>query len=147
MKTSKPLFTRFAQSVSLMAGRPLTFFCALVIILLWGITGPLFKFNDTWQLIINTSTTIITFLMVFVIQNTQNRETQAIQIKLDEIIRAIEGAHNALLDLEELDEKDLSKIRMDYEALAKEARKQLKKKHKDTDTEEVKTKLPKNSGK
>lgn len=99
---------------------------ALGIILLWAITGPIFHFSDTWQLVINTSTTIITFLMVFLIQNTQNRDTEALQIKMDELIRAVENAHNALLDLEELDEDELDRIRKDYLDLAKKAREGLR---------------------
>jgi len=84
---------------------------AVAVILLWALTGPLFRFSDTWQLVINTGTTIVTFLMVFLIQNTQNRDGEAIQVKLDELIRAIEGAHNALLALEDLEEQDLDRIR------------------------------------
>jgi low affinity Fe/Cu permease len=91
-----------------------------------GGPGPLFGFSDTWQLVINTGTTIVTFLMVFLIQNTQNRDTGAMQVKLDELIRAIEGAHNALLDLEELEEDDLDRVRADYLKLATEAREALR---------------------
>lgn len=120
-----PWFTRAAKWASRATGRPATFSIAIAIIVLWGITGPIFQFSDTWQLVINTSTTIVTFLMVFLIQNTQNRDTEALQIKLDELIRAIGGAHNALLDLEELDEKELDLIRNDYLALAKKAREGL----------------------
>jgi low affinity Fe/Cu permease len=119
-------FTRAAKWASRTAGRPITFMIALAIILIWAITGPIFKFSDTWQLVINTGTTIITFLMVFLIQNTQNRDTEAIQIKLDELIRALETAHNALLDLEELDDDELDAIRKDYLDLAKKARAELK---------------------
>ena len=119
-------FTRAAKWASRTAGRPITFMIALAIILIWAITGPIFKFSDTWQLVINTGTTIITFLMVFLIQNTQNRDTEAIQIKLDELIRAVESAHNALLDLEELDDDELDVIRKDYLDLAKKARAELK---------------------
>jgi len=115
-------FTRFAKWASRFTGRPISFNMAVGVIVLWLITGPIFKFSDTWQLVINTGTTIITFLMVFLIQNTQNRDTQAMQIKLDELIRVVEGAHNALLDLEELDEDALDKFRTRYEALAEKAR-------------------------
>jgi low affinity Fe/Cu permease len=121
----KKLFTRFAKAASNISGKPITFGFAVLLIIGWALTGPLFKFSDTWQLVINTGTTIITFLMVFLIQNTQNRDTSAMQIKLDEIIRAIAGAHNALLDLEELEDEDLIKIRKTYEDLACEARKEL----------------------
>lgn len=120
-------FTRAAKWASHAAGRPMTFMIALGIILIWLITGPIFDFSDTWQLVINTGTTIITFLMVFLIQNTQNRDQEALQIKLDELIRSMENAHTVLLDLEELDEEELDKIREDYLRLAKKARAELKK--------------------
>lgn len=103
-------------------GRPIAFIVAVAVILVWAITGPIFGFSDTWQLVINTGTTIVTFLMVFVIQNTQNRDTAAIHIKLDELIRVTQKARNILLDLEELDDKTLEKLRMDYERLAEDAR-------------------------
>lgn len=103
---------------------------ALGIILVWAITGPIFDFSDTWQLVINTGTTIITFLMVFLIQNTQNRDTEALQIKLDELIRSMSNAKNALLDLEELDDEELERIREDYLKLAESARAKLKQKNK-----------------
>ncbi len=121
-------FTRAAKWASRASGRPTTFIIAVAIILVWAITGPIFHFSDTWQLVINTGTTIITFLMVFLIQNTQNRDTEALQIKLDELIRAIESAHNVVLDLEELDDKELDDIRKDYLDLAEAARKELKRK-------------------
>jgi low affinity Fe/Cu permease len=121
-----------------MAGHPMTFVVAATIIVLWALSAPLFSDIDTWQLIINTATTIVTFLMVFLIQNTQNRDTGAIQTKLDEIIRCMDGAHNALLDLEELDEQEIEHIRRDYRKLAAEARKTIKKGGKDTDSREVK---------
>jgi low affinity Fe/Cu permease len=130
-------FTRFARSTSRAAGNPLTFLIAVAIILLWAATGPLFGFSDTWQLIINTGTTIVTFLMVFLIQNTQNRDSEAIQVKLDELIRSIDGAHLALLDLEELDDDDLERICRDYRDLAKQARRDLREGKTDTDVREV----------
>ena len=113
---------RVAKLASRYAGRPATFSLAFLVILVWIVTGPIFKFSDTWQLVINTGTTIVTFLMVFLIQNSQNRDTEAIQIKLDELIRATKGAHNALLDLEELEEEALDTFRRKYQALASKAR-------------------------
>jgi low affinity Fe/Cu permease len=115
-------YSRFAKATAHFSGRPRVFAMAVAVILLWIITGPIFGFSDTWQLVINTGTTIVTFLMVFLIQNTQNRDTEAIQVKLDELIRATKGAHNALLDLEELEEEALDAFRARYEALAKAAR-------------------------
>jgi len=106
------------------------------VIAVWIVTGPIFSFSDTWQLVINTGTTIITFLMVFLIQNTQNRDTEAIQIKLDELIRATNGAHNALLDLEELEDEALDAFRRKYQVLAASAREQLGLGTQDTDTPE-----------
>lgn len=123
---SSSWFTSFAKWTSRATGRPATFVLAVAVILIWAITGPLFGFSDTWQLVINTGTTIITFLMVFLIQNTQNRDSEAIQVKLDELIRAMAGAHNVLLDLEELDEAELDRIHATYEALASQAREDLK---------------------
>ncbi len=119
MEESGSWFTRFAQAVAHITGRPIAFALAFGAILVWGLSGPLFGFNDTWQLVINTATTIITFLMVFVIQNTQNRDTAAMQIKLDELIRVSGKARNILLDLEELDESTLEALRGDYEKLAR----------------------------
>ena len=115
-------YSGFAKSASHFCGRPRTFALAVGVIAAWILTGPVFGYSDTWQLVINTGTTIITFLMVFLIQNTQNRDTEAIQIKLDEIIRATKGAHNALLDLEELEEEQLDAFRRRYQALAALAR-------------------------
>lgn len=122
MSKSSTWFLRFSNALALFAGRASTFAVAALLIVAWAASGPLFHFSDTWQLVVNTSTTIITFLMVFLIQNTQNRDTAAMQIKLDELIRAIDGAHNALLDLEELDEKHLESFRKKYKKLAEEAR-------------------------
>jgi low affinity Fe/Cu permease len=118
-------FTRFAKWTARAAGHPSAFVLAFSVIVVWVITGPIFSFSDTWQLVINTGTTIVTFLMVFLIQNTQNRDSEAIHIKLDELIRVMEDAHNGLLNLEELDEKELDLIRVDYVKLAEEARKAL----------------------
>lgn len=122
---SGSVFKRFASATADITGHAGTFTGAIFIILIWALSGPMFGFSDTWQLVINTGTTIITFLMVFLIQNTQNRDTRAMQIKLDELIRSTQEAHNALLDIEELDEKDLKTLRKEYEKLAAEARKQL----------------------
>lgn len=119
---SSSLFTRFAKAASHAMGHPIAFIAALGVIAVWSITGPLLGFSDTWQLVINTGTTIVTFLMVFLIQNTQNRDTAAIQVKLDELIRVLDKADNALLDLEELEEKELERIRSQYERLAKTAK-------------------------
>lgn len=127
------IYTRMAKAVSRYCGKPTTFLLAVGVVGVWIITGPIFNYSDTWQLVINTGTTIITFLMVFLIQNTQNRDTQAIQIKLDELIRAHQGAHNALLDLEELDERALEAFRLRYQSLAAAARE----KKDDTDTPEA----------
>lgn len=127
-------FGRFAKWTARATGHPAAFAIALLTILGWVITGPIFGFSDTWQLVITTGTTIVTFLMVFLIQNTQNRDSVAVQLKLDELIRAMSGAHNALLDLEELAEGDLVKIRNTYEALARSARKDLEQGLTDIDT-------------
>ena len=118
-------FATFAKAAARFTGRPACFAIAVALIATWLISGPLFGYSDTWQLVINTATTIVTFLMVFLIQNTQNRDTQAIQIKLDELIRATKGAHNALLDLEELEDAVLDRFRRDYQDLAGKAREQL----------------------
>ena len=132
-------FGSVARAISTLVGRPAAFVVAVLAVLLWAATGPLFGYSDTWQLIINTSTTIITFLMVFVIQNTQNRDTAAIQIKLDELIRATQGAHNAILDLEQLDEEQLAAYLKRYEALAAAARERLLSGKLDTDSPDLKT--------
>jgi low affinity Fe/Cu permease len=119
---SQSTFTRMAKWAARFTGRSSCFVLAVLVIVAWLVTGPMFYFSDTWQLVINTGTTIITFLMVFLIQNTQNRDTEAIQIKLDELIRATQGANNRLLDLEELEDRELEEFRDRYEALADEAR-------------------------
>lgn len=132
----KSRFDLLAEWISAALGRPLAFLAAVAIVALWAISGPVFGYSDTWQLVINTGTTIVTFLMVFLIQNTQNRDTEAIQIKLDELIRAHNGAHNALMDLEELEEAQLQVFRRRYAKLASQARAQLEQGLTDTDTPE-----------
>jgi low affinity Fe/Cu permease len=124
MRPTRPRswFTRLTKWTAHAAGRPSTFTLSVLVVVLWALTGPLFGFSDTWQLVINTSTTIVTFLMVFLIQSTQNRDAEAVQVKLDEIIRAIGNARNEVLDLEELEEDDLEKIRQTYTEMAKKAR-------------------------
>ncbi|WP_292996515.1 low affinity iron permease family protein [Nitrosomonas sp.] len=129
-------YSRFAKSAAHFCGRPRVFTLAVAVIVVWVITGPMFGFSDTWQLVINTGTTIITFLMVFLIQNTQNRDTEAIQVKLDELIRATQGAHNALLDLEELEEENLDAFKAKYQALAAGARSDMDMGNQDTGTPE-----------
>jgi len=130
-------FSRFAKWTAHAAGHPRTFMIALAVIVGWAATGPLFSFSDTWQLVINTGTTIVTFLMVFLIQNTQNRDSAAMQLKLDELVRVSTGAHNALLDLEELTEAQLERLRARYEQLAQQARAELERGLADTGTPEV----------
>lgn len=115
-------FNRFATKFAHYSGRPATFVIAVSIVLIWAISGPFMGFSEVWQLTINTGTTIITFLMVFIIQSTQNRDTAALQIKLDELIRTTEAAHNSLLNLEEMSEDDLDTLRKQYFLLAEEAR-------------------------
>jgi low affinity Fe/Cu permease len=134
----KSWFTQFAKKASQLSGRPAAFALAAGTIVVWAITGPIFGFNETWQLVINTGTTIVTFLMVFLVQNTQNRDTAALHIKLDELIRVTKGAHNALLDLEELDQEELDMFRAKYEKLASSARTQLDRGFQDTDSPEPK---------
>mgnify|MGYP001407018413 FL=1 len=134
---SRSWFTRFAKVTARVTGRPLAFGLAAGIIIAWLVTGPVFRFSDTWQLVINTSTTIITFLMVFLIQNTQNRDAEAVQVKLDELLRATAGAHNALLDLEELEERELDLVRASYTRLAERARADIRQGKSDTGAPEV----------
>ena len=130
-------FSAFARRLSVLTGRSWVFLTALLVVVFWAVTGPLFNYSDTWQLVINTSTTIVTFLMVFLIQNTQNRDTEAIQIKLDELIRSTHGAHNALLDLEELEDEELEEFRQKYGALARLARERAQRGDVDVDCPEV----------
>jgi low affinity Fe/Cu permease len=130
-------FTRFAKATARVAGRPITFTTMAFLVVVWAAAGPYFGYSDTWQLTINTGTTILTFLMVFLIQATQNRDAEAIQIKLDEIIRCLDNAHNSLLDLEELEEEDLLKMRTNYLNLAETARTALKRGKSDTGVPEI----------
>jgi low affinity Fe/Cu permease len=119
---SSSMFTRFSKWTAKTTGSPVTFAVALGIVVIWAVTGPIFHWSDTWQLVINTGTTIVTFLMVFLIQSTQNRDAEAVHIKLDELLRISPGAHNVLLDLEELEEAELGRLRAIYCRLADEAR-------------------------
>ena len=130
-------FSHIARRIAALAGRPVVFLAALAAIVLWALSGPLFGFSDTWQLVINTGTTIVTFLMVFLIQNAQYRDAEAVQVKLDELLRVSNGAHNALLDLEELEERDLDLIRASYARLAEKARAGLRRGQADTGVPEV----------
>ena len=127
---SRSGFTRFAKWTAYVTGRPIAFIFAVAVIIVWALTGPIFDFSDTWQLIINTGTTIMTFLMVFLIQNTQYRDSEAIHIKLDELIRSTKEAQNALMDLEELEDDELDRLRADYEKIAEQARSTLQKRQK-----------------
>ena len=129
-------FTQFASSVSKVTGRPATFIACCAFVVAWALTGPVFGFSDTWQLVINTSTTIVTFLMVFLIQNTQNRESQALQVKLDELIRAVSGARNSLIDLDQLSDEELTRVQGHYAALAKKSKNELRELKDDTVTVE-----------
>jgi low affinity Fe/Cu permease len=129
-------YSRFARVAAHYCGRPPVFMLALATIVVWLISGPIFHFSDTWQLVINTGTTIITFLMVFLIQNTQNRDTEAIQMKLDELIRATQGAQNVLLDLEDLEEENVDEFKQRYRALAQAAREQVKEAEKPDEPDE-----------
>ncbi len=117
------MFRKLAQMCSDFIGRPSAFVLAVVIVILWGVTGPLFDYSDTWQLVINTGTTIITFLMVFLVQNTQNRDAKAIHLKIDEIIRSIKGARNDMLDLEDEPDQRLKDLHQEFQELSKQTRK------------------------
>jgi low affinity Fe/Cu permease len=135
----RDFFTRFSKAAAKATGHPAAFLIALAVVIAWAATGPIFHFSDTWQLVINTGTTVITFLMVFLIQNTQNRDTQAMHIKLDELIRSHEGAHTALLDLEELSAEELARFGSVYLKLAQESRERLRRGELDTDVPQVPT--------
>lgn len=123
---SKGWFTRFSQTTSVWTGSPVAFFLAVMVIVVWVVTGPIFKFSDTWQLVINTGTTIVTFLMVFLIQSSQNRDSKLIQLKLDELIRAVDTAETALIDMDEMSEEELKEVQEKFSQVAAEAREELK---------------------
>src|SRR5258708_20296408 len=142
LRKAPSLFGRLARATSRLAGRPATFAAVVVVVAAWAVSGPYFGYSDTWQLTINTLTSIVTFLMVVLIQATQNRDAEAIQIKLDELLRAQRGAHNALLDLEDMEEKDLVELHQNYLRLAEEARKHLEQGIEDTDVPELRGKKP-----
>lgn len=127
-------YSLIAKKVASFTGKSQVFISAIVLIIVWIITGPIFHYSDTWQLVINTFTSVVTFLMVFLIQNTQNRDTQAIQTKLDELIRATQGAHNYLIDLEESAEENLQKYHVKYQTLANQARDEIDRGEDDTGT-------------
>jgi low affinity Fe/Cu permease len=131
------LFTRLSRQTSYLVGRPATFGIAFLVVVAWAVTGPIFGYSDTWQLVINTGTTIVTFLMVFLIQATQNRDAEAAQLKLDEIIRSQQGAHNMFLNLEELEEEELIEIRKEYVRLAERARRMASRGRPDTGVPDV----------
>ena len=135
--STRSFFSQFADKVSKLCGRPQAFISAAIVIVVWALCGPVFDYSDTWQLIINTGTTIITFLMVFIIQNTQNKDTMAMQLKIDELIRATDGAHNALLNLEQLSPEELEKICVHYTKLAQKAQRALRKGETDTNKPDV----------
>ena len=132
-------FSTIARRIAVLAGRPATFLVAAAAVVLWGLSGPLFGYSNTWQLVVNTATTIITFLMVFLIQSTQNRDAEAMQVKLDELLRVTKGAHVSLLDLEELDEDELNRIQREYEKLAEEARERLDQGKSDTNVPKLRS--------
>lgn len=113
------LFRKFSQKASILVGSPWAFIAAVAVIIIWAVSGPFFGFSDTWQLVINTGTTIVTFLMVFLIQNTQNRDAVAIHLKLDELIRGLDGARNKLVDLEELPDEELERLKKEFQRLHK----------------------------
>lgn len=137
MMSLSRIYSSISRAVARIAGRPSTFVAALSCVALWISSGPLFDFSDTWQLVINTATTIVTFLMVFLIQSTQNRDTEAIHLKLDELIRVTQGAHNRMLDLEEHEEQQLDELRKKYEDLARQAREASARGETDTDAPDL----------
>lgn len=132
-----PSFDRISKTSERIVGHPTAFVVAFAMIVLWLVSGPFFKFSDTWQLMINTATTIVTFLMVFLIQNTQNRTTAALQLKVDEVIRALHGAHNALLKTDDLSLQEIERLRTQYEDLAIRARAKVQKGKPDIGTPDI----------
>jgi low affinity Fe/Cu permease len=132
-----PWFSRFARWISCNAGRPMAFLFAALVIVAWVVTGPIFHYSDTWQLVINTATTIVTFLMVFLIQNTQNHDTKALQLKLDELIRAMKGARNSLLNLEDISDEELEQLRASFNRIAEKAKNGKSAKAETRDTEVI----------
>jgi low affinity Fe/Cu permease len=133
-------FRKFARLSARWSGRPVAFVLAAIFIVVWLLTGPIFHYSDTWQLVVNTATTIVTFLMVFLIQNTQNRDSEAVQLKLDELLRSTQGAHNALLEIEELSEEELDEIKHCYTVLSKKALQDLRSGKADIGTADVQRK-------
>lgn len=126
MAKKRSFFQKFSNKTAKYSGKPITFLGAVLIIILWGVSGPIFNYSDTWQLVINTGTTIITFLMVFLIQNTQNRDTAALQLKLDEIIVALSHAHNEMIELEDMDEDELDEVHERMKKVAERSRGSLR---------------------
>ena len=124
-KTSSLSFERMARAISQFTGSTPAFVTAVLVVLVWAVTGPLFRYSETWQLVINTGTTIVTFLMVFLIQRTQNKDSLAVQLKLNEIVAALEGASNRLVNVEELSEEELGTLHRHYQALAALSKKDL----------------------
>jgi low affinity Fe/Cu permease len=145
-RKNKGGFRQFARASARWTGRPMAFALAGGFILVWLVTGPIFHFSDTWQLVVNTATTIVTFLMVFLIQNTQNRDSEAVQLKLDELLRSTPGAHNALLEIEELSEEELDEIKACYAKLARRALEDLRSGKQDIGTPDVKRKVSEKEG-
>lgn len=135
-------FLRFSKAIANFTGHPYTFIFAMAVLAVWAITGPIFDYSDTWQLVINTGTSVVTFLMVFLIQNTQNRDTAAIQIKLDELIRISHGAHNVLLNLDDLSDDEIRSLQESYRALAEKARCGVERGRHDTDCPPVDINCP-----
>ncbi len=131
------MFSKISKYMSILLGSSIAFSCAISFVIIWALTGPYFHFSNSWQLVINTTTTIITFWMVFLIQNTQNRDTKALHLKLDEIIRSIQGAHNELLNIEELSDEELQALEDRYHSLAASIKKKLNRGLSDIDTPEI----------